>query len=314
MELLSIVPPDHPPTPAEWRAFWARLLQAAGLGSLGAGVIFFVAANWQAWGLMGRFGLLEAGLLLCVAAALWQPPPTRVGQGASLLATLFTGALLALFGQSYQTGADLYELFLTWALLALPFALAALSGAVWATWWIVLDVGLGLLCGDLGIDHFLWRLFDARGLDRAALLMLPCLVNLLGAWLFLGIARTRFAAAAPPWLPRLLLCVGLGYGTAASLPDMSSHGAGVLLVYALVSLGIAAATWARRQDVFPLTALAGSWLVVSSVWLAHAIRFGDVGALFVMAAWVIGSSTATAALLLRCARQWRAPVPHGVES
>ena len=62
-----------------------------------------------------------------------------------LLAVLFTGALLALFGQTYQTGADLHELFFTWAALALPFALAAVSGAVWALWWCVLNVGLGLL-------------------------------------------------------------------------------------------------------------------------------------------------------------------------
>ena len=119
-------------------------------------VIFFVAANWQAWGLAGRFGLLQAGLLICVAAALWQPPPARVGQAALLLATLFTGALLALFGQSYQTGADLYELFLAWSLLALPFAVAALSGAVWAAWWVVLDVGLGLFCGGLSHDRIFW--------------------------------------------------------------------------------------------------------------------------------------------------------------
>ena len=312
MDLLAPAPQDHRPTPAEWRAFWARLLQAAGLGSLGAGVIFFVAANWQAWGLAGRFALLEAGLLICVAAALWQSPPARIGQGALLLATLFTGALLALFGQSYQTGADLYELFLTWALLALPFALAALSGAVWATWWVVLDVGLGLLCGVLGLDHFFWLFLDGRGLDRATLLMLPCLANLAGAALFVQVGHTRFAAAAPPWLPRLLLCAGLGYGTAASLPHMSSHGPGVLLAYGLISLAMAGATWTRRRDVFPLTALAGSWLVVSSVWLGHTLRFNDVGVLFLMAAWVIGSSTATAALLMRCARQWRAMAAHGV--
>src|SRR5882757_8172141 len=104
----------HPrPTQAEWRAFAVRLLHAAGLGALGAGVIFFVAANWQAWGLLGRFALLQAGLLICIAAALWRPPPRRTGQAALLLATLFTGALLALFGQSYQTGADGHELFFT---------------------------------------------------------------------------------------------------------------------------------------------------------------------------------------------------------
>ena len=303
---------DPRPTPAAWRAFEVRLLHAAGLGSLGAGVIFFVAANWQAWGLAGRFGLLQAGLLIGVGAALWQPPPARVGQGALLLATLFTGALLALFGQSYQTGADLYELFLTWALLALPFVVAALSGAVWAVWWVVLDIGLGLFCGGLPHDRIFWFVPGDWGRDRAAWLMLPCLANLLGAGLFLAIRRTRFADAAPPWLAHFLLTIGLGYGTAASLPEMSDHGPAASALYAAISIGIAAATWARRQDVFPLTALAGSWIVISTTWLAHSMHQDDIGQVFVIAAWLIGSSTTAAMLLMRCLRAWRTPAADGV--
>ena len=306
MDTLAPERHDGRPTPAEWRAFASQLLQAAGLGSLGAGLVFFVAANWQAWGLMGRFGLLEAGLLLCVAAALWQPPPARVGQGALLLATLFTGALLALFGQSYQTGADLFELFFAWALLALPFAVAALSGAVWATWWVVLDVGLALLCGTLSLDNFFWRFLDGWSRDRAVLLMLPCLANLLGAGLFHALARTRSAPAAPPWLVRFLLAVGLAHGTAASLPGTSDHGAGALALYAAICVGIGVAAWTRRRDIFALTALAGSWIVISTAWLGSAMKFDDVGTIFVVTAWLIGSSTASAMLLMRWLHRWRA--------
>ncbi len=314
MDIFASMRHDHRPTPTQWRAFGADLLQAAGLGSLGAGVIFFVAANWQAWGLAGRFGLLQAGLMACVAVALWQPPPSRFGQAALLLATLFTGALLALFGQSYQTGADVHELFFAWALLALPFAVAALSGAVWAVWWVVLNVGLALLCGSLGLDDVFWFMFDGWGRDRATLLMLPCLVNLLGCGGFLLLRRSRFAKAAPVWLVRLLLSVGLGYGAAASLPHMTDHSGAVIALYAVISAGIATATLARRQDVFPLTALAGSWIVVSTVWLTHALRLGDIGELFLIAVWLIGSSTVAGMLLMHWLRQWRATAGGGLAS
>src|SRR4051812_3599032 len=37
-------------TTPDWREFSIRLLNAAGVASLGAGVIFFVAANWQDYG------------------------------------------------------------------------------------------------------------------------------------------------------------------------------------------------------------------------------------------------------------------------
>lgn len=305
---------DDRPTPAEWRAFGASLLHAAGLGSLGAGIIFFVAANWHAWGLAGRFGLLEAGLVLCVLVALWQPPPSRTGQAGLLLATLLTGALLALFGQSYQTGADVHELFFTWALLTLPFAAAALSGAVWATWWMVLNVGLALLCSGLALGHFFWLILDDWSRNLGMLLMLPCLANLLGAGLFLGLRHSRFAEAAPLWLVRLLLSIGLGYGVTASLPYMTEHSGAVIGLYALISIGIAGATLARQRDVFPLTVLAGCWIAISTVWLAHSMRLNDIGQVFIIAAWLISSSAAASKLVMHLLHQWRDTRTDGATS
>ena len=305
---------DGRPTPAERRAFAASLLQAAGLGSMGAGIIFFVAANWHTWGLARRFGLLEAGLVLCIGVALHQPPPSRVGQAALLLATLLTGALLALFGQSYQTGADVHELFFTWALLTLPFAVAALSGAVWAVWWVVLDVGLALLCGGLGLDHFFWRLLDGWGRDSGTLLMLSCLVNLLGAGFFILLRRSAFAKAAPLWLVRMLLTIGLGYGVAASMPNMTEHGEAIIGLYAMISLAIAGATLAHRRDVFPLTVLAGCWIAISTVWMAHAMRLNDVGQFFIIVVWLTGSSAAAAKLLMHLLRRWRDTAEGGAAS
>src|SRR5690606_6833628 len=47
------------PGPDELERFAARLLALAGVLSLAAGVVFFVAANWGALVVVGRFALLE---------------------------------------------------------------------------------------------------------------------------------------------------------------------------------------------------------------------------------------------------------------
>jgi hypothetical protein len=70
----------------------------------------------------------------------------------------------------------------------------------------------------------------------------------------------------------------------------------------------------RRQDVFPLTALAGSWITISTAWLAHSMRLNDIGELFVIAMWLIASSTAAGMLLMRWLRQWRAAAAEGAAS
>lgn len=310
----------HRPDAAEWRAFVAQLLRGAGLGALGAGVLFFVAANWQDYGVLGRFVLLQSALLIAVAGALWRPPPQVLGQAALLLATLLTGGMLALFGQSYQTGADVHELFFTWALLALPFALAGGSGALWALWWCVLNVGLAMLCSWVGADHVFWRLLDGYGMGHASMLMLPCLVNFAAAALFGALANTRLAAAAPAWLVRLLTSFGMAYGTAACMDviigrglwnrlpdDASSQGTIVVLVFVLICATIAAATWKRRHDVFNMALIAASWIAISTTWLIQSMHFNDVGNFFLVAVWLIGTSTAAGLLLMHWVRDWQAP-------
>ncbi len=314
----------RPDVPA-WRAFAATLLRAAGLGAIGAGILFFVAANWQVFGVLGRFALLQTALLACIGVALWRAPPSLPGQGALILATLLTGGLLALFGQSYQTGADVYELFFTWAALALPFALAGLSGALWALWWTVLNVALALLCGWLGTEHFFWRVVVGWGLDRSTTLMLPALVNLFGAGAFLGLRGTRFTAASPLWLVRYLASLGLGFGTLAvlvvvtdgfrhgELVEPSSQRAAIVLLFAAISAGIAFATWRAKRDVFPMALIAASWIAISTTWLAKTMRFNEVGSFFLIAFWLIAASTATGLLLMHWVCAWRVAPADSIE-
>ena len=74
------------PTAAELKRFLTRLLLIAGVLSLGAGLVFFIAANWDALAVLGRFALVEAAFAAAIAAALWRPPPHGVGRAALLLA------------------------------------------------------------------------------------------------------------------------------------------------------------------------------------------------------------------------------------
>jgi len=256
--------------------------------------------------------------------ALWRPPPQPFGQGALLLATLLTGALLALFGQSYQTGADVHELFFTWALLALPFALAGGSAALWALWFGVLNVALALMCGWVSTEHVVWRALDGRAIGQPTLLMLPCLVNLAAAAVFASLATTRFAAAAPTWLVRLLTSFGFCYGTVACIgvvvgeglwrsqaPAASGQGAAVLAVFVTLSVVTAFITMRQRSDVFNMALLAASWIVISTTALGRSLRFNDLGSFFLIAFWLIATSTAASLLLMHWVRTWPAAKSEG---
>ncbi len=117
------------------RAEWARLvdLTLLVLGAMltVAGVTFCFAFNWAKIPAFGKFGLIGAGITFAVGIAHVRTVDRPVGKIAIVVAALLIGPLLVVYGQRYQTGADPYELFLAWALLATPWAIAARSSLLW---------------------------------------------------------------------------------------------------------------------------------------------------------------------------------------
>lgn len=99
-----------------------------GAAFFGLGIIFWIAANWETLPRFGRFALLQA-TMFCMLVGAWRRPGARVP--LSLAGFLACGALFAYFGQTYQTGADPWQLFALWAALTLPLCLGVRHDALW---------------------------------------------------------------------------------------------------------------------------------------------------------------------------------------
>jgi uncharacterized membrane protein len=303
------------PSRSDLARFAVRLLKLAGVLSLAAGLVFFIAANWEALAVLGRFVLVEVVLVLSVAVALWKPPPLALGRYALLLAFIATGALLALFGQTYQTGADVYELFLTWAILGVLLALAGQWSVTWAAWVLVLNVALWLYVGWQPQSGWFWLLIGIWSLELSALLLVPMILDI-GLWLTSAYLQNgRFAALAPPWLGRFALAGAMLFGTWAGviaifgseLGNASVDGLTLVILLALLA-AIAALTLRQRRDVFPLALIAGSLIVLTTAALGRALDFDEIGVFFLLSLWLIASSTVSGHLLMRVVRAWRAEV------
>jgi len=118
-DALSLV--DILPTEQAWRSFIDRLLLWFGALALAISLIFFFAYNWDAMGHLAKFGLIEA-LIIATLIGYWKThPKSPLSKTALMVAAILVGALLALFGQTYQTGADPWQLFAYWALLISPW-------------------------------------------------------------------------------------------------------------------------------------------------------------------------------------------------
>lgn len=129
--------------PDPQRAGAAHYAAIAGVLLLGAAVLVFVAANWQAVPRLGRLGLLTGLIAAAFAAGGWaaRAGRTHIADLAATLGCIAFGATIALVGQMYHLPKDLAGGLFLWAMGALfaaaltgsrgAFAVAAASGFVW---------------------------------------------------------------------------------------------------------------------------------------------------------------------------------------
>ena len=302
------------PSRAEGLRFLGLCLRIAGILSLAAGLVFFVAANWARIEVFGRFAIVELVLTACAVVAFLKPPPSFAGRGSIFLAFIATGALLALFGQTYQTGADIYELFLTWALLGLPLAVAAQWSVASVAWVLVLNVALMLFCGWHPTGGLLWAMFGGAHFQPAHMVIGAAWLNL-ALWFAFEYWQVN---AVPDWVRRFMLSCSFAFVTWAGLLVIADWDYRVQETQSdpLTSLAITLAMVAttvyalrRRTDIYPLAVVMGTFIILSLVWLGQRKGFQDEGMFLMLALWLIGTSTAAGRILTVLHRRWREVVP-----
>ena len=251
-----------------WRQFLARSTLWLGVLLLGSAAICWVAANWQDMSKVQRFAGAQALLAVCALAAAWAGLRLRTAAGARgaipgallALAGILLGALLALLGQTYQTGADTWELFAWWAVLLLPWALAAASQAVWLLWTLVVNVAMVLWLGERVFSW--WGLLGATYLP--ALIVAGLNLVILAVW---ELAARRWRASTLVG-PRLLAALAIGALVMSTMyTDLfigRSYGSTTgSIAWLAVTLGLGFYYQKVRRDLVILAMLAAGVICVS---------------------------------------------------
>ncbi len=272
------------PAPAQWRAFLGQLALWLGTVALAAAVIFFFAFNWDDLGRLAKFGLVEAAILAALLACWRLDLDGIAGKAVLTLMSLLVGALLALAGQIYQTGADTFELFAYWAALILPWVLVGRFAPLWLIWLGLLNLALFLYfsLGQNG-EAFVWALFALNGL---ALILWEAARGIGLSWL------------RESWPPRL---VGIGSTAAATgliiWAIADGHGRSdffATLAYLAWLAGLY--VWYRsvRPDLFMLAVGLLSLTVSVAAFLSRHMLDSGGGAFLFIGLIVIGMSAAGA--------------------
>jgi uncharacterized membrane protein len=262
----------HAPSPALAK-HTERGLGAVAALLLGAGLIFWVAANWQDQTRQFKFYLIQAVLLASVLGALAWP---RGRHASLLLATLALGGLLAFIGQTYQTGADPWQLFAVWGALALLWMVAARSDALWAVWVLIAGMGIALWSGD----QLLNPLANLLGRWRYQSHLTPAL----WALLVLGIALVSRLSLRPQggqvpgrYAFRLAVLLALAAWCTYGLWDIFTKAPSIFIVNTLFVVGTAAIAWVSKPRDVTVLAMVALALDVLFLGLVVRVLFADGG-------------------------------------
>lgn len=284
--------------PAALRRYLWPVVGILGAALGGLGVIMWLAANWESLGRTGRFGLLQA-LVLALCAGAWARPRLRAPLG--LFALLGIGGLFAWFGQTYQTGADPWQLFAIWAALALPMCLGVRSDVLWAPWALVVSAGISLWV-HAHTGHQ-WRVEPAdlpvfgAGFAAAALLVAALAKPL------------QRLTGAGPWALRTAGTLAVVMITLTAIGGLFHKPVAPHYLMGLGVLAVAAATLSRPRmfEVFVLSAVAlgiNALLVGGLIrWLFDGIRGDFIGSLFFVGIAAAGLLAASVSVITRLVRR-----------
>ena len=168
--------------------FLRLVLLWIGALSLIIALMMFMALNWDELGKFTKFLMVELSMLLAVVIYYFSDKYQQLQKILLMVASISLGIFLALIGQTYQTGADPWQLFAFWALLMTPWAMIAKSSSLWVLWIILINLASILYYQKFDLS------FDAFFEMHTHLLELLFVINatLWIVWHYLGSGYTHF--------------------------------------------------------------------------------------------------------------------------
>ncbi|MYN12493.1 DUF4401 domain-containing protein [Pusillimonas sp. TS35] len=251
----------------DWRAFLRKTALAMACLLLAAALVCWIAANWPRVTNLQKLAGLQGLLVLLTLLAGWAGLRSSGGQARNTspaailmaLAAVAAGALLAVIGQIYQTGADSWQLFILWALLLVPWFLARPTVVMGLLLAVLINLGTGRYLYISPAGPAFWMPGPAT---HVPMILAALNLALLAAW------EALIARLDDRWRlgPRLLAAAVAGAFCTAALAGVGGRpGAwpAALTGIAVMAALYAVYRWRRRDHVVVAVAMAGVFVLLA---------------------------------------------------
>ncbi|MEC4114789.1 DUF2157 domain-containing protein [Myroides pelagicus] len=137
----------------DWKRFIKYFILLMGSGLLISGIVFFFAYNWNDLPAFAKFAIVLLLIGVCVVVSVTNRLSSLLRKVGLLSASVLIGVLMAVFGQVYQTGANAYDLFLSWTVAITAWTLVSKSSMQWLFQIFLVNLTIYLYLDQVIVDY-----------------------------------------------------------------------------------------------------------------------------------------------------------------
>lgn len=281
----------------DWSKFIKTFLMSLGIAFLVSGVIFFFAYNWASLHKFAKLGLVQVLLITMVGVAVFSKLNKTIKGIILMGAGMLVGALFAVFGQIYQTGANAYDFFFGWTAFIALWVFVSNFGPMWLLFLALINISI-------------WQYFEQvlGNVDEVKMLDLLFVINVLYLISLKSLAHFGKINLIPRWLERIIVLVSIAYLTynlCFQIMDFDVMSYRTFLL-GLIALPLGIYYGTLEKDTFFIATIGLSIILIFLSLLAKAIfETGDgLGGFFITGIYIIGSISGLIFLIVNLNKQW----------
>ncbi len=285
----------------DWSKFIKTFLMSLGIAFFVSGVIFFFAYNWASLHKFAKLGLVQILLIIMVAVAVFSNLEKNV-KGIILMGTgMLVGALFAVFGQIYQTGANAYDFFFGWTAFIALWVFVSNFGPMWLLFLVLINISI-------------WQYFEQvlGRVDEVKMLDLLFIINILYLVGLKILAHFGKITSVSKWLERVIVLVSIAYLTfnmSLQIVDFDSMSF-LTIMLTLTTLPLGIYYGQQKKDTFFIATIGLSIiLIILSLLVKLLFEVGDeLTAFFITGIYIVVSISGLIFSIIKLNKEW-----HGKE-
>ena len=267
-----------------WQKFFRLFFISLGIGFTVSGIVFFFAYNWADLHKFAKIGLTEGILIMTTILVLLPKINDNIRNVILTGASVLVGVLFAVFGQIYQTGANVYDFFLAWTVFVTLWVIVSNFAPLCLLYLVLINTTFILYSQQVAKDWSEIFIFTSLFVINAVVLISAIILS-----------KYKKAENIPTWFLNTVALATVSYATIGVVMGIFyNYQADFPILILITAIVFALGIWhgLKTKSGFYLSVIPFSFIIIVSALLIK-ISEGEKMSLLIVSLFIVASVTLT---------------------